>query len=71
MSTKAPTRRHRVYETLTDEQRTERARNAALARTTPDAHIRALADAAPTLTAEQRDKLATLLRTAPTSGGAP
>jgi hypothetical protein len=47
--------------------RRERARKASLARNTVDAHIRALVDAAPPLTAEQRDKLAMLLR--PTVGG--
>lgn len=47
--------------------RRERARNASLARNTVDAHIRALVDAAPPLTAEQRDQLALLLR--PTTGG--
>jgi hypothetical protein len=40
----------------------ERARKAGRAAHSVDAHIRALVDAAPTLTAEQRDRLATLLR---------
>ena len=48
--------------TLTPEQRTERARNAARARNSVDAHIRALVDAAPKLTPDQRDRLAALLR---------
>jgi hypothetical protein len=43
--------------------RHERARKAALARTSTDAHIRALVAAAPPLTAEQRAKLAALLHT--------
>lgn len=41
--------------------RRERARKAARARTTVDAHIRALVDAAPPLTGAQRAKLAALL----------
>lgn len=44
--------------------RRERARTAARARTTPDAHIQALVDAAPPLTAEQRARLAVLLGSA-------
>lgn len=48
--------------------RRERARKAALARTTVDAHIRALVDAAPPLTDEQRNRLAALL--APGTGEA-
>ncbi len=47
--------------TLTDEQRSQRARKAALARTTPDAHIKALVDSAPPLTNEQKTLLARLL----------
>ena len=41
--------------------RHERARKAANARTTTDAHIRALVEAAPPLTPEQIDKLRALL----------
>jgi hypothetical protein len=41
--------------------RHERARKAALARTSTDAHIRALVEQAPPLTAEQRARLAVLL----------
>ena len=44
------------------EFRRERARRAALASHSVDANIRRLVDAAPPLTAEQRDKLALLLR---------
>lgn len=47
--------------------RVERARKAVAARNSVDAHIRALVDAAPPLTDEQRARLATLL--APTPGG--
>lgn len=46
---------------LSPEQRVERARKAALARTTTDAHVRALVDKAPPLTQEQREALALLL----------
>jgi hypothetical protein len=42
--------------------RKNRARNAANARTTTDAHIRALVDRAPELTPAQRERLALLLR---------
>jgi hypothetical protein len=48
-----------VSKTLGPEQRSERARNAALARTTPEHHIHALARQ--TLTAEQRAQLAELI----------
>jgi hypothetical protein len=41
--------------------RTERARKAAAARTTTDAHIRAIVDRAPELTPAQRERLALLL----------
>jgi hypothetical protein len=41
--------------------REERARNAANARTTVEAHIKALVDAAPKLTPAQRERLALLL----------
>jgi hypothetical protein len=47
---------------LSPERRTERARRAALARTSVDHYIKALVDRAPELTAEQRDRLALLLR---------
>jgi hypothetical protein len=47
--------------TLTPEQRSERARKAASARTTVDAHIRALVDAAPEFTDEQLQRLTVLL----------
>lgn len=47
--------------TLTPAQRAERARKAAKSRTTVDAHIRALVDAAPPLTAEQIAQLRQLL----------
>lgn len=43
------------------EFRRERARNASLARNTVDAHIRALVEAAPPLTTEQKARLAALL----------
>jgi hypothetical protein len=42
--------------------RTKRAQKAALARTTISAHVKALVDRAPELTAEQRDRLAAILR---------
>lgn len=42
--------------------RRERAVKAARARTAPDAHIKALVAAAPTLTSEQWNRLALLLR---------
>lgn len=48
-----------VTRTLNAEQRTERARQAALSRTSPDYFIRQLSKA--TLTAEQRRELAELL----------
>ena len=51
-----------VSKTLTPEQRSERARKAALARTTVDAHIKALVDTFPPLTDEQQRRLAELLR---------
>lgn len=58
-----------IPRTLDAEQRTERARKAALARTTPDHHIAALARA--TLTEEQRAKLVELvLNTDATAAGA-
>jgi hypothetical protein len=41
--------------------RAERARKAAAARTTIDAHVKALVDRAPELTCAQRDRLALLL----------
>jgi hypothetical protein len=41
--------------------REERARRAALARTSVDAHIRALVESAPALTTEQADQLRALL----------
>jgi hypothetical protein len=47
--------------------RRDRARNAAVARTTLEAHIRAVADRAPELTAAQRERLALLLH--PGNGG--
>lgn len=43
------------------EFRRERARKAATARTSTEAHIRALVDAAPRLTPEQADRLRSLL----------
>jgi hypothetical protein len=56
-------RQRRPYRTrLTPEQLSERARNAALARTSTDAHIRALVDSWPPLTPEQRARLAALLQ---------
>jgi hypothetical protein len=48
--------------TLNAEQRRQRARKAALARTTVDAHIKALVDKAPPLSEEQQRRLAELLR---------
>ena len=47
--------------TLTRTQRAERARKAALARTSTDAHIRAIVERAPRLTPAQREQLALLL----------
>ena len=47
-----------IPKTLNPEQRSERARNAAKARTTPEHHIRELGKV--TLTAEQRAELARL-----------
>lgn len=44
------------------EFRHRRAVTAALARTSVDAHIRALVERAPSLTPEQRDRIALLLR---------
>jgi hypothetical protein len=49
------------------ELRRERASKAGRARTGADYHIAKLAEAAPDLTAEQRDKLATVLRTSSTA----
>jgi hypothetical protein len=47
---------------LADPQwRHERARKAALARTSIDAHIKSIVDRAPELTAAQKDQLRTLL----------
>lgn len=52
----------RPYNTsLTPEQLRERARNAALTRTTLDHHVRAIVDRAPMLTAEQAERLRALL----------
>lgn len=47
--------------TLTPEQRRERARKAALARTTVDAHINALVKAAPSKPTAERTRLASKL----------
>lgn len=51
------------------EFRRERARKAAKARTTPDAHIQALVDSAPSLTAEQAERLRSLLPPADDADG--
>lgn len=57
-----------VPKNMTPDERTERARKAALARTTPDHHIAALTGKP--LTAEQRARLADLLHPGVTDGGA-
>jgi hypothetical protein len=50
-------------QSLTDPAvRRQRAQDAAKARTTIEAHVKAIVDRAPELTPEQRDKLALLLR---------
>lgn len=59
--------------TLTPAQRTERARNAALARTTPRAHVEAIIRAAGKLTDEDIARLRSLLpppKAAPAEGAA-
>jgi hypothetical protein len=49
----------------------ERARKAGQASHSVDSYIRRLVDAAPKLTPEQRDRLATLLRATPDDTGRP
>jgi hypothetical protein len=58
--TKRP--RHRVYETMTPEQRHERALKAALARTDPETKAASLVAAWPALTSDQKLRIRSLLR---------
>ena len=55
--------------TLNREQRIARARTAARAAHSLDSYIKRIVARAPELTAEQRDRLATLLRTPSQNGG--
>jgi hypothetical protein len=61
MSTDA-VKRHGSYRTLTDERRSERARNAALARTDPETYAQRLVRDWPTLTASQKATISAALR---------
>ena len=54
--------RHGVYATMTPEQRHERARKAALARTDPEAKAASLVATWPELTSDQKLRIRTLLR---------
>lgn len=55
--------------TLTPEQRSERARNAAHVRNSLDTYVNQVVARAPQLTEEQKAKLATVFRSAPAQNG--